>query len=95
MSPSGSFYGKYGAPTLLENTVKKLRMRFLEAGHVEEGGDLHVQTDDRFYFENEKDRRHLATADVDYSTASLRNPVMCVSKGDSMMFTIRDPLHYP
>lgn len=32
---------------------------------------------------------------MDYTKAALRNPVMCVAKGDSMVFTIRDPHHYP
>lgn len=32
---------------------------------------------------------------MDYTDRSLRNPVICVAKGDSMTFTIRDPRHYP
>lgn len=41
MSPNGGFYGKYGAPSLVENTVAKLRMRFLEAGY--HGHDDYIQ----------------------------------------------------
>ena len=37
--------------------------------------------------------RLLATSQV--STTSIKNPVICINTGDSMMFTITSPAHYP
>jgi|LauGreDrversion4_2_1035121.scaffolds.fasta_scaffold1660133_1 hypothetical protein len=32
---------------------------------------------------------------VDISQAALKNPMFCLARGDSMIFTIRNPYHYP
>ena len=36
-----------------------------------------------------------SVTDVNFSKAALLNPVMCITLGDSMLFTITDPNHYP
>jgi hypothetical protein len=88
MSPSGGFYGKYGAPSIVENTAKKLRM--LQELDPKSHARL-LASESRYYFE---DHRELIS-EVDYTAASLKNPVICMNKGDSMLFTIRDPKHFP
>lgn len=77
---------------MVENAAKRLRLRFLEMGHIQEDDHLNLPSTERFYF-HESEHRMLATTDA--SSASLQNPVMCVAAGNSMVFTITDPLHYP
>lgn len=93
MSNSGGFYGRYGAPALVETAAKRLRMLEEETGISHRV--LFSQEGSEFTRFQEDFKRDLATTQVDYTSQALRNPVVCVAKGDSMLFTIRDPKHYP
>jgi hypothetical protein len=42
----------------------------------------------------ELERRHLADT-VDVNSKDILNPVYCIKSGDSFMFQIDDPKHYP
>ena len=100
MGSNGGFYGKYGAPTLVENAAKKLllRNRLLSS----EGGRILRTLDEDYqeYYESDSDIeenvvRELANTELDYTKSALRNTVICITKGDSMIITIRYPKQYP
>lgn len=84
MSTKGGFYGKYGAPSLVDSAINGARR--LRASPNEEEEPREARAGSRLL---------QTTTDVDYTEKSLRNPVMCLGRGDSMTFTIRDPRHYP
>ena len=53
MSARGGFYGKYGAPSLINSTVQKLRMLHSSDEDFEMNGQqriLSLADDDRYYF---------------------------------------------
>jgi hypothetical protein len=56
MSSNGGFYGKYGAPSLVNNTVKKLRMLHSSDEDFQINGQqriLSLSDSDRYYFQEE------------------------------------------
>lgn len=57
---------------------------------------MSLSDEDRYYFQEENSRNLAVMADpVDIAQAALKNPVICLARGDSMIFTIRNPYHYP